>query len=342
MTDGTWPGADDPWDMPAMTFAHETWFGPDSFPTDWAFAAQTVTLILLGAAVALTLAVRLIAVRFPGVDVGWLARCAPFMPFAVRMHLAVSLIGLLSLGVFLSPAMDLHADPTGILLGAVMAVSAIGLATGFHARWAAALLVAAGPLGMSEFGFWAVLQRVDIVGLALFVMFAGAGRWSADFELGRTSDPSPVAAARAVWSLKVAAGLALIVVAFAEKLAVPDMAVHFLAEHPQFNLAQQLGLGWSDLEFARVAGAIEVLFGLLVISGALSQACVLIAGIPFNATLWFFGTTELVGHLPVYGAMLALLVYASDPALRPAVSALWPFGRPSVARVRSALAPSRA
>ena len=323
--------------MPSIPLAHETWFGPDAFPTDWAFAAERLTLALLVAAVLLTLVVRLIATRYPGVDVAWLGRCAPFMPFAVRIHLAVSLIGLLSLGYYLSPAMDLQANVVGIVLGAVMAVCAIGMATGFHARWAAGLLLAAGPLGMSEFGFWAVAQRIDLVGLALFVAFAGAGRWSADHELGRTADPSPAAAAHAVWSLKVAAGLALILVAFAEKLAVPGMAVHFLAQNPEFNLAQQAGLGWSDLEFARVAGVIEVLFGLLVISGALSQACVLLAGIPFNATLWFFGTTELVGHLPIYGAMLVLLVYASDPQLRPAVSALWPFGS-----IRSALEPTPA
>ena len=67
----------------------------------------------------------------------------------------------------------------------------------------------------------------------------------------------------------------------------------------------------TDLQFMRVAGAVEVLFGLLVISGALPQACVVIAGIPFNATLWFFGTVELLGHLPVYGAMLTLLVLGS-------------------------------
>ena len=73
----------------------------------------------------------------------------------------------------------------------------------------------------------------------------------------------------------------------------------------------------SDLEFVRVAGAIEVLFGLLLICGALPQAIVLIAGIPFNATLWFFGTDELVGHLPVYGAMLVLLVYGSHPSCGP-------------------------
>ena len=311
--------------MPALPFAHETWFDQNRFPADWGFAAETLTLVLLGAAVVLTLAVRLIAHVRPGVDIGWLGRCAPFMPFAVRIHLAVSLIGLLSLGYYLSPAMDLEADVTGILLGVVMAVSAIGLATGYHARWAAGLLIVAGPLGMGEFGAWAVIQRIDLLGLALFVVVAGAGRWSADYELRRTFDPTPEQQAQAVWALKVCAGIALIVVAFAEKLAMPDLALSFLQMHPEFNVAQQIGLGWSDLEFARVAGAIEVLFGLLLISGALPQAIVLIAGVPFNATLWFFGTSELVGHLPVYGAMLVLLVYGSDPELRRAVSALWPF-----------------
>jgi hypothetical protein len=102
--------------LPRMTtiLAHETWFGPDSFPSDWGFATQTLTLVLLAAALAATVAVRVIARYFPGADVSWLGRCAPFMPFAVRIHLAVSLIGLLSLGYYLSPAMDLHANFTGI------------------------------------------------------------------------------------------------------------------------------------------------------------------------------------------------------------------------------------
>jgi hypothetical protein len=38
-----------------------------------------------------------------------------------------------------------------------------------------------------------------------------------------------------------------------------------------------------------------------------------------------------MGHLPIYGAMLAILVYGSDPQLRPAVSALLP---PGLARGR--------
>jgi hypothetical protein len=307
-------------------FAHETWFDHGAYPTDWGFAAESLTLTILAAAVVLTIAVRLLARIWPGVDVPAVGRLAPFMPFAIRLHLAVSMVGLLSLGVYLSPAMDLQADAAGIILGATMAVVAITMATGWHARAGALLLIAAGPLGMIEFGVWPVLQRIDLLGLAIYVLAAGPGRWSADFETGRAAEPTLVDHARAIWALKVAAGLALIIVAFAEKLATPDLAVQFLADHPELNVAQQLGINVSDLDFARVAGGIEVLFGLLLISGALPQACILIAGIPFNATLWFFGANELMGHLPIYGAMLAILVYGSDPQLRPAVSALLPPG----------------
>ncbi|MGH2946460.1 MAG: hypothetical protein ACRDPC_09425 [Solirubrobacteraceae bacterium] len=310
----------------SFPFAHETWFDHGAYPTDWGFAAEKLTLILLVAAVLVTVAVRLIARVFPGVDVPVLGRLAPFMPFAIRLHLAVSMVGLLSLGYYLSPAMDLRANATGIALGAVMALVAITMATGWRARWGALLLIAAGPLGMAEFGFWAVLQRIDLLGLAVYVLAAGPGRWSADVETGRATEPTLLDHARAIWALRMAAGVALIVVAFAEKLATPELAVQFLVDHPELNVAQQVGIGMSDLDFARLAGGIEVLFGLLLISGALPQACILIAGVPFNATLWFFGANELMGHLPIYGAMLALLVYGSDPQLRPAVSSLLPPG----------------
>jgi hypothetical protein len=307
-----------------MLFAHERWFESGGYPTDWGFAGETLTLVLLGCALLATVLVRVIARFWPGIDVPFVAALAPFMPFAIRLHLTVSLVGLLSLGFYLSPAMDLQADVAGILLGAVMAVVAISMATGWHARAGAALLVAAGPLGMLEFGVLPVLSRIDMLGLAIYVLLAGPGRWSADHELRTAGEPALLDHPRAVWALKVAAGAALIIVAFDEKLARPDLALALLADHPALNVAREIGLGWTDLEFIRVAGGIEVLFGLLVISGALPQVIVLAAGIPFNATLWFFGANELMGHLPIYGAMLVLLVYGSDPRLRPAVSALWP------------------
>ena len=312
----------------APPFAHETWFTHGNRPLDWGFAGETATLAVLASAVAIMVLVRLVARRRPGVDVPALARLAPYMPFAIRIHLAVSLLGLLSLGYFLSPAMDLKPDVAGIALGAVMAVVAISMFAGWHSRAAALLLLAAGPIGMLEFGVSPVLQRFDLVGLALFVLFAGPGLWSADVESGRAQPFSLGSAAQAVWSLRVAAGVALIVVAFAEKLANPGMALEFLRAHPDFNVGQLIGIGMSDLEFTRLAGGVEVLFGLLLISGALPQVCVLVAAVPFNTTLWFFGSAELVGHLPVYAVLLVLLVYGSDPRLREAVADPWPWPWP--------------
>jgi hypothetical protein len=312
-------------------FAHESWFVQGDFPLDWSFAFEAPTLTLLSAAVIATAAVRALARVVPGLDVPWLARLAPWMSFAVRLHLAISLLGLLSMGVYLSPSMDLQPDAAGIALGAVMALVTISMATGWHAAAGAWLLIAAGPLGMLEFGVSPVLQRIDLLGLAGFILIAGPGRWSADLETGRAREAEHADLARAVWALRVSAGLALIVVAFAEKLANPEMALAFLRDHPDFNVLALAGVPIGDLEFVRFAGAVEVLFGLLLISGALPQAIVLIVGVPFNATLWFLGTDELLGHLPIYGAMLVLLIYGSDSALRPAVSTLWP-GRSRPAR----------
>ena len=308
-----------------LPFGHQTWFeDPAPFHSDWAFADGTTTLLLLGGALLLTVLVRVASTRWNGIDVPALASMAPYMPFAIRLHLAVCLVGMLGLGVYLSPAMDLHWDVAGVLLGIVMALVAIGMATGHRARSAAILLIAAGPLGMLEFGVSPVVQRIDVLGLALFVYFAGPGRWSADHDRGDAPEPGRDRLATAIWCLRVFAGIALIVVAFREKLAYPDYAVSFLGEHPDLELADQLGLGWSTETFVRVAGSIEVLFGLLLISGAMPQAVVLIAGIPFNATLYFFGEAELFGHLPIYGAMLVLLVYGSHPDTRPLVKRLLP------------------
>ena len=216
-----------------IPLAHQTWFEDPPPGSDWGFAGETETLALLAGALLLTLVVRLISTRWNGVDVKPLAAMAPYMPFAVRLHLTVCLVGLLSLGVYLSPAMDLKWDLAGILLGAVMALVAIGMATGYHARAAALLLVAAGPIGMLEFGVGPVIQRIDVLGLALFVWFAGPGRWSADQDAGRAEEPARDSLATAIWCLRVFAGVALIVVAFREKLAYPDYAVQFLGEPPR-------------------------------------------------------------------------------------------------------------
>ena len=130
---------------------------------------------------------------------------------------------------------------------------------------------------------------------------------------------TPGPAGQAIFWLRSLVGGSLVVLAFTEKLARPDLALAFLDRFPAFNLLSVVGLHVSDPTFIRIAGAIELCFGLLLISGRLPQIVVLAAGIPFNATLFFLGAEELIGHLPIYGAMLALIVYGSSHELAPLV-----------------------
>lgn len=305
-----------------MVLAHETWFVDRIPASDWGFAAQASTLVLLASALLVTLGVRLAGRFRDGIEIPWLARMAPFMPFVARIHVAVSLLSLLSLGYYLSPAQHLSKSPAGFALGAIMVVTVIGFASGFHTREAAWLLLASGPIGMIVYGVSPIVQRFDLAGLAVFVLLAGPGRWSADHELGRVREPSGERLGLALLAMRVGLGSALIVVAFVEKLANPELARRFLDKQPAFNLAHLLDLPLGEDSYIRIAGAIEVLLGLLVISGAIPQLIVLGAGIPFNLTLFFLGSDELAGHLPIYGALLMLLVYGSDPRLRPLCSRL--------------------
>lgn len=62
--------------------AHELWFVERVPSKDWSFLWETRTLLLLAAALAVALAVRLLGRVRNGVDVPFLARLVPWMPFA--------------------------------------------------------------------------------------------------------------------------------------------------------------------------------------------------------------------------------------------------------------------
>ncbi len=175
------------------------------------------------------------------------------------------------------------------------------------------------PLGMLGYGVVPILERVDLLGVALFLSIMPPSD-----APGGTVVSSPRRVQTALLGLKTSVGLALIVLAFTEKLARPSLALAFLDRFPAFNILRTVGLDVSDLAFIRIAGAVELAFGLLILSGAMPQVVVIAAGIPFNATLFFLGASELIGHLPIYGAMLALFVYGSNRETAPLVPRLQP------------------
>jgi hypothetical protein len=117
----------------------------------------------------------------------------------------------------------------------------------------------------------------------------------------------------AVPVLRVALGFALAVVAFTEKLWNIPMGLAFLSEH-HFNFFPYIGMsGIDDTRFLVIAGTVELLVGLMLISGAYVRLVIVVTLIPFNLSLPFLGWRELVGHLPTYGILALLLLWGDRP-----------------------------
>lgn len=308
---------------PVAAQAHEKWFldDPESFATDWSFVARPLVLLALVAVVAVTLLWRWAAVRFlPVPEIGLLrplGRLAPWAPRLLGVHLGISLLALAVSGRFLTFDLELHDLPAGQALALVEGLLGVWFISGVRLRPAAVLLVAVGPAALLLTGPVGLLSAADLLGIAGFlaVLPPGQGAW------GRV-ELDPRRTRLAVGLLRLGVGVALITLAFAEKLANPDMARATLAAYPQLDVFAAVGIDLPATAFVAVAGATELLFGLLVLSAAAPQVVVLVAAVPFNATLLLFGQTELLGHLPVYGVFLTLLVLGSDPSTARDVRAL--------------------
>lgn len=314
---------------------HERWFVPSLEGGDWGFFLAWLPLTLTAVVLLVTVVWRLVALRLDRPEISALApvgRLVPWVPRLLGIHLGVALLALAATGSFLTPAVELDAS-VGAALLLVEAGLGVWLVTGFRLRPAALLVLALGPALAVATGPIALLESANLAAVAAFLLVLPPG---AD-EYGAVL-PDQARLRTALLLLRVGVGVALIALAFTEKLTNPAMAIATLAEYPALDVFGLVGLQVSPETFVVVAGSVELLFGLLVISGALPQVAVLVAAVPFNATLVLFGQSELVGHLPVYGVFLALLVYGSNPETFRAVRWL-PRVRPRRRRVpRPALA----
>ena len=102
--------------------------------------------------------------------------------------------------------------------------------------------------------------------------------------------------------------MGLMIVAFTEKLANPELARAFLQHHP-LNFTAWLHIPMSDDLFMLCAGSTELLIGLCLIFGIFPRLIVASAWLLINMSLTVFNWVELVGHLPLYGVMAMLLVW---------------------------------
>ena len=322
--------------MPALSYvsvlpAHERWFVESHSAGDWSFFFSPLPLLLTAAVVAVTVAWRLVALRVDRPELPVLSplgRLVPWVPRLLAIHLGVALLALAATGAFITPSNDHLHGIGGHALLLVEAALGVWLVTGYQVRPAAALVLGLGPALAFVAGPTALGECANLAAVAAFLVVVPPGK-----DAYGAARATAEELRRALLLLRLGVGTALIVLAFTEKLTNPVMAVDTLEQYPSLDVFGLVGIHLAPETFVAIAGAVELLFGLLVISGAFPQVAVLVAMVPFNATLLLFGQTEMVGHLPVYGVFLALLVYGSAPETAPLVRWL-----PSRARERRLVA----
>ena len=310
------------WITSGSALAHVKWFHEGSKPPiNLAALLEPVTLALI-----LTVSAAVVALWFvqrarggmsllPSVE--WFGATPQrrmglygFVPAILGVHLAVTLFVSGVSGHLFSPD---HVLPgaTAYLFGLAQAGIALSLFYGGLARVSAVFLAGLWFAGIFIFGLEAMLDNALILGFAAFFWFAGRGPISIDRLILPRLEPSITAMRRAIPALRIGVGLSLTAAAFSEKLANPALAKMFL-EHYPLNFTPSLGIPIPDNIFVLCAGSVELLVGLCLIFGVFTREIIVIAWLPINLTLTIFDWSELVGHLPIYGAMALLFVWDSS------------------------------
>lgn len=305
----------------AQVSAHEKWFHDasgyglrwDLFfrPMPMAFAALVV-LITLGAAAYWRARGRRGFVPGPE-DFGTTdeRRMALYglIPLILGVHVAVPLLVYGVTGKLFSPNNELPGIST-YFVGLALTGIALSFFYGGLTRLAGVALGVLWCVGIALIGLESMLESIMYLGFAAFFFLAGRGPVSIDRLLLPRLEPSARLMSYAVSALRIGLGLSLIFVAFTEKFANIPLAESFLERYP-LNFTPALGIGMSNEIFILCAGSVELLVGLWILFNIFPREIILIAWVPVNMTLTIFNWAELVGHLPIYGALAVLLIWSS-------------------------------
>jgi hypothetical protein len=304
--------------------AHEKWFlDPSQFPLRVDLLLRPKPLAFVAAVLAATFVAWVVWRRrgrrglLPGpIDLGAdperLCGFYGLVPAILAVHLAVPLL----VGGIQRRLFSVN-NPLPGGLGYVMGLALVGCALAFFygggTRVAAVLLGALWVAGLFTSGLEPMLDNAHVLGFAAFFFLAGRGPIAIDRLIFPRLEPSPRLMAMAVPALRFGVGLSLAVVAFTEKLANLPMALSFLQQFP-LNFTPTFGVPMSDETFVLCAGSVELLVGLWLMLGLFQREIVLVAWVPINMSLSYFNwnANELIGHLPIYGAMAVLLVWDPD------------------------------
>jgi IS5 family transposase len=152
---------------------------------------------------------------------------------------------------------------------------ALAFIYGALARPAAAALGGAWIIGMLAFGPLRLIEHTEILGVAFFLFATGRGPLAFDMALDKLNKPLAPLIPYAVPVLRTSLGIGLTVTAFTEKLWNLPMGLAFLSAY-HLNFFPYIGLsGIDDTKFLLIAGTVELLMGLMLITGTYVRLMIL-------------------------------------------------------------------
>lgn len=294
-------------------FPHAAFFVDHAPSPDIASLAERGPLLAFAAGIAIALATWVVAsmcadprrdrcaIRWLSEVVsGTLSTLTTVAPVLARLALGSALVWCAVIGAVATPNLRSGDGTTANVLELTAVVLGAALVIGFRARTAAVGAIATFVAAAFAAGTpVVVLERLDIVGLAVFVAVVGGSR------LDPRMDAATLARLQvgSVW-LRMLLGIGLLVVAVTEKLANVPMTATVLDAHPNVDVG--LLLGTDPQTTVLLLGTVEVAFALLVMLLPLPELLALAIGAPFVLSVGEFGVLEVPGHLPVWGAVAVL------------------------------------
>ena len=112
----------------------------------------------------------------------------------------------------------------------------------------------------------------------------------------------------AVLALRIGLGLQLIELAINNKFINTGYSLLFMEQNSFYNFMALIGLDFSLTDFVYFVGIFEFLTGLMLVLGLATRLVVITLTVAFAFTAVLTGITELVGHLPIIGAAVVLLL----------------------------------
>lgn len=295
--------------------AHVRWFVDGSAEVE-SFRPFGITdievIVWIGIAVALVATSVVLDMRLPTVRIVDTKTRHDFIEI-LRVFTGMSMLLTAYEGAIVAPHLEAFGAFGTALLFAQAGIGILLIANKFVRH--AAILMLLLHMGLAiKFGLLAAAEYLIMVAIAVFLLI----NHLPTAELRERFKPYSVDL------LRILTGISLITLGVSEKLVGAMMAEAFLGFY-QWNFMQALGLDFfTDRLFVLSAGVIEVVFGVIMVLGTTTRLNVLAFSVVLFASNVLFliqgqneaAMVEFIGHMPVIGVALILLLLGSGQRLK--------------------------